>query len=72
MKKALLIFGILFIVLGVFSLALGGLYGYVRAHTLDASFGFYESRRKMMRLWLLVGAVLVVVGIVCLIIRSNR
>lgn len=71
MKKDLLIMGILFIIMGILSLAVGGLYGYIGTHTLDASFDFYETKRKMKRLFLILGAALLIAGIICLIMRRK-
>lgn len=63
--------GILLLVLGIIGLAVGGLNGYIGAHTLDASFDFYEDKRRMMKLCLLVGTVLVIAGAVCFILRKK-
>lgn len=71
MKKTLLIIGIILIVAGVLALLAGWLFGYAGSHTLDGSADLYAKQRRMMLIFLIVGAIAVIGGIVCLVARRG-
>lgn len=71
MKKILLIFGILLIILGVIGLLIGGLIGYASVNTLDGSPDLYARQRKLMLIFLLAGVAAIIVGIICFVMRKR-
>lgn len=72
MRKAMLIIGIMVIVVGALALLWGGLSGYIGKHTLDAPFSFYEKHRKNMKIYLSLGTILTVAGILCLLFSKLK
>ncbi len=71
MKKFLLFLGILFLVLSVLALAAGACILFINKHTLDGSQALYHKQRKIMYLCILTGALVGILGILCLILRSH-
>ena len=69
MKKILLIIGIIGIVAGVLSLLLSLFNRFAYYSLLDGSPEMYAGLRHQMIVFLVVGLVLTVAGIVCLVVR---
>ena len=67
MKKVLLIIGIIVIVVGILALLRGGLAGYIGRHTLDASNSFYDRNRRIMKIYLAMGMIISVLGVLCVV-----
>ena len=71
MKKVLLVFGIVCIIVCVFFLLVAALNMYGYYHVIDGSAHLYDRLHQRMIVSFTIGAFLAVVGIVCFIIRSN-
>ena len=69
MKKLLLIFGILIIIIGVLALLFSVLQGYGYYHLLDGDADMYSRLHRRMILSLVIGIVLVVIGVISIIRR---
>lgn len=70
-RKLLLIIGIIIIVAGILGVLLGTFFGFVGANTLDASTAFYDRQRIRMKVCLIAGSVVLIIGVVLLILRCK-
>ena len=70
MEKALLIIGVTSISAGILSLLYAALNRYGLYHVLDGSPDLYISLERRMKISLLSGIVLAVIGTMCVIVRS--
>lgn len=71
MKKLLFITGIVIIIIGVITLLFSALQRYGYYHLLDGEEDMYIKFHGRMILFFVIGIVLVVMGTVCLIIRTE-
>lgn len=71
MKKLLLVIGVAIILAGVIALLFSALSRYVYDHLLDGHADLYIRLHWRMIISLVIGIVLVVIGAVCLIIRTK-
>lgn len=72
MKKTLLIIGIICIIVCVLSLLFAALNRFGYYHLLDGSSEHYTQMKRKMVIFLIIGFVLAVIGIVCIIIRFKK
>lgn len=71
MKKLLLILGVVIIIAGVIALLFSALQRFGYYHLLDGDAGMYIGLHWRMIIFFVIGIVLVVIGTVCLIIRTK-
>ena len=71
MKNLLLILGILLSIAGVISLLFSAIQRYGYYNLLDGDADLYMSLHCRMIIFLIIGIVLVVLGVVCFIIRAK-
>ncbi len=69
MKQFLLIMGIVIIITGVTALFFSLLQGYGYYHLLDGDADLYSRLLQRMMVFLVVGILLVVMGVLCIILR---
>ena len=66
MNNTLLVIGIVCIIVGLISLLLAALNGYGYYHVLDGSADLYHKLRMRMRLFLIIGICIEIIGVICL------
>ena len=66
MKNALLVIGIVCIIAGLISLLVAALNRYGYYHVLDGSADLYHRLRMRMRLFLIIGICIEILGVICL------
>lgn len=71
MKKVLLIVGIIVVVAGVIALLIGAVNRFMFYHTMDGSGSLYDTLKLRMKISFIIGAVLEIIGAVCLVIRTR-
>lgn len=70
MKITFFVLGIVFIIISVFALLIGGVFWYASNHTLDGPAGLYAHQRGIMIKAFLLGVILLIAGVVLLIISK--
>ena len=71
MEKKFLIFGTVFIIIGVLALLFTGLSYAVLHGTSDAPLDFYHLWNTMIKVSAPIGVILCIAGVICLIIRAR-
>ena len=71
MKKALMIFGIILVIVGILALIVAAFWLFAGHNTLDGSTSLYLRQKRNMQISLTVGVACEIVGIIFLIIRGR-
>ena len=71
MKKTLMVTGIILVVIGILALIVAAFWWYAYNHTMDGSFELYRRQHKNMYIFLTVGVISELIGVLCLIFHAK-